>query len=284
MEDGIYRYNVTSVTTNNIRNTTELRKIIVHTEPTNITIIEPNKTINYIALGQNQSLNWSLFEEGQDLSNHIKNCSFIYNGIRTNLNQTDCIVVNKTSFEYVNGINNLTFEVTEEFNIISSNFTSWDYTIIEINQTFNNPVIELSDESFEMFAQSSGVITQALLNHNGTNYISNLLSLGGGLYQITTTIQMPSFSVNSNVTFFYNLSTDTTSGIVTQNNLQEVRILNVGDCVTYSNLLMNLSLFDEKTLESINGTIEFDLKILNRLDNSVLNELSTCNFGIYIHI
>lgn len=251
------------------------RTFTVHTTTPGVIIHNPTGIIEILILGNNLTLNWTVTESGENLTEHITNCSYTYNDITTEIDLTICLETNQTSFTYVSGVNILSFEVTDVLNLMNSTITEWDILILEINQTFNNPVIELSFEDFELFVNASEVITQTLLNYNGTNYISNLLSLGGGIYQITTNIQVPAFDENVNVSFFYNITTTSTNDILLPSRLQEVRVLNVGNCTDFDNLIMNLSLFNERTLEDITGTIEFDLEILNEVDNSVLNKLST---------
>ncbi len=243
----------------------ENRTVLVDIIPPNITLTSPLGIIESIAIGNNLSVNWTVSDTNLD------SCWFDYNNINTTVN----CAANNYSFTTIDGQQSLIFYANDTVGNLGSNTTSWTYIIAEINQTFNNPAIELSFENFELFVNASEVITQTLLNYNGTNYVSNLLSLGGGIYHITSTIQIPAFDSNVNVSFFYNITTTSTSDILLPVRLQEVRVLNVGNCTDFDNLIMNLSLFDERTLEDITGTIEFDLEILNEIDNSLLNKLST---------
>ena len=242
------------------------RTIFFDLFPPSITINSPTSLVNYGLINYSLTLNWSVSDSA------LQSLWFNYNGT----NQTVFGANNITNFTIESFENrNLTFYANDSFGNENSTFINWTYEIFEINQSFNTPVIELSEESFELFISSAGTITEALFNYNGTDYISSILSLGGGLNQITTTIQIPNLDTNTNITFFYNISTDSIDNIITQNQSQEVRILNVGDCITYSEVIMNLSLFDEKLLTPLNGTIEFDLEILNADDLSILNKLST---------
>lgn len=265
LTDGIYNWSCHAFGSLNINKSTGNRTFFIDGTAPQINLTFPRGQIDIFKIGNNLTINWTVADT------NLESCFFNYNNINTSV----ICVANNFSFTPVINVQNLTFFANDSFGNSNNNFTSWNYLLLELNQTFNTPVIELSDENFELNIQASETITQVLLNYNGTNFVSNILSLGGGLNKITTTIQIPSFDVNSNVTFFYNISTSSVSGIITQEQMQEVRILNVGNCTAFSNLLMNLSLFDEKTLESINGTIEFDLEILNPSDDSILNKLST---------
>lgn len=266
VDDGTHTWNINATDNENQVTNSGERNFTIDSILPNITINSPLALETYGFDGKIELLNWTVVEDNLD------SMWYDYNG--TNITVSGLQNVTNLTIEGVNNTN-LTFYANDTIGNMNSLFWQWEYVIYELNQTFNPIVIELSDESFELFVQSSSTITQALLNYNGTDYISNILSTGGGVYQITTNLQIPSFDAVTNVTFFYNLSNTDLSNVLSSNQTQEIRILNIGNCTAYSNLIMNLSLFDERTLEPIIGTIEFDLEILNSGDGSVLSEVST---------
>jgi len=261
--DGNYRWNIRAVGENTTVNETGNRTFHVHTQESTLEVFDPVGSIDFIKIGNNLTLNWSVTEPGENMTAHIQNCTYEYNGVLTVLNNTLCTEINQTSFLYVNGVNNLTFTVIDEFNLTTTNITTWSVEVIELNQTFNSPVVELSTQDFSLLTNVNGSVTSVNLIYNGTTYSANIFDLGGDITNITSSFQIPSFEADTNVTFYYNLSMLSGSTIIVPNRTQEIIVLFIGNCSAFSNVLFNLSLFDEKVLDPIFGTIEVDIEILN---------------------
>lgn len=187
----------------------------------------------------------------------------------TSLNCTE----NQTNFTYIQGQNNITVFAKDTFGLIASNASTWDYEILEINQTFEPHAIELSTQDFELLVDVSGTITAVSLVYNGTAHSANIFT--NGLTQITSSFQIPTFAVDTNATFYYNITMLSGSTIITQEQTQLVNVLLIGNCTAFSNLLFNLSLFDEKLLTPLEGTIEADIQILNQDGSTGVSEKST---------
>ena len=185
---------------------------------------------------------------------------------------------NSTSFEYVEDENSLCVHAIDEFGLHSENITNWDYEFLELNQSFNSPVVEASNQEFEMFAKINGSITTINFIYNNLSFPANIFNLGDGLTRIISSFQIPSFDNDTNVTNNFNVTMQSNTNILTQNQTQEVLILIIGNCTSFSNLLFNLSLFEEKLLTPLVGTIEADIEILN-LDG--ITEISTKSTQFY---
>ena len=99
LSDGIYNWTYEVCNPSACKNAT-VRSLTIHTTPATINITEPTGTEDIIALGDNQTITWGITETGQNLTEHITECLFTYNG--TTFNVTDiCITTNTTSFLYV---------------------------------------------------------------------------------------------------------------------------------------------------------------------------------------
>lgn len=234
----------------------------VDLNPPEIVITSPNGTTPYFILGNNETLNTTITDALLDT------CWYDYNGVNITIPGCASGVDNIISFLLEVDNYDLTVYANDSGNAISSELTTWEYQVLEKANIFNNPVVGGAIEPFQLDVNTSESITSAILIHNGTSFTTNLLFLGGDAYEITSNIVMPILSSDANVSFNYNITLSGGDVIPTNTSIQEIAILDIADCSTFSNLLFNLSLFDERTLVDINGTIEFDLDILNAGDFS----------------
>jgi len=142
--------------------------------------------------------------------------------------------------------------------------------------TYNEEVLEFSLEDFILNIKTSEEVISAKMNYNGTDYDSNILSLGSYLYKISSSIQIPDVAVDTNNTFYFNITTDSGSYITELYN-QSVFVLLIDNCDSYTNEIFNISLYDEKTLELLLGTIEVNLELFNN-DKSTALTTAVSNF------
>ncbi len=241
----------------------ENRTLSIDTTAPTISIESPTSILNYNSDGGNETLNVTFTDT------NLESCWYSYNGTNTTIDGCQTGIKNSTQFSLQQNIYNVTVWANDSVGNINSTFIEWSYEVFEINQTFNSQVVELSSQSFELNSIVNGTVILANLFYNGTSHSANIFNLGGGNNKITSSFQIPSFSIDTNVTFYYNITMSSGSNIITPNNTQEVINLVIGNCTTFSNLMFNLSLFDEKTLFSIDGTMEVDVEILNTQDQEV---------------
>lgn len=239
-------------------NTTINRTFTVHTTPSTVAITFPTGNIESFAIGDNLNLNWSITEPGQNLSEHIVNCSFTYNSVETFLNLTQCIEINSTTFLYVNGVNNLSFTALEEFGLTTTNTTSWTFSFLETSVDFEGNVSETSDQSFEinLTTDISVQSISAILTYDGSNHTS-IASCSGGDCTISNLIDIPlvasgNFELKD---FFWNLAIfngTSSSSIVTSTRQQNVTRIFLEECnATFPVETLNFTTYDERTLERI---------------------------------
>ncbi len=245
------------------------RTLTVHTTPSSVVIHFPNETINFLEAGGNLTLNWTISEPGQNLTEHIINCSYLYNGVTTGLNKSQCIEINETSFLYIDGFNNLSFTVLEEFGLTTTNFTTWDFLFEKYNVTFDNQTFEGTQEIFtaEIILSGGASITQAIFYYNDTNYTTSIIS-SGGEYVVVASITIPLVEEDTNFSLgFYIVIEGTTYNLDTFT--QEVLSINFSACGTRNDTVLNMSLFNEETKVSILGDIEINAQAISKTSGDI---------------
>lgn len=233
------------------------------TTPPTFNLTYPQGTLGAVIEGTTLFLNWTLEDE-----NIIKNCSYTYNDIVTNLANTTC-VQNYTTFNYVAGKDNLSMIVYDIFNNSITDTTAWIVSLSEINQSYQNTTLEGSYESFAAwFTLYSGLdITSATLIYNGTSYSGTVVNPESNYYYAHTNIVIPTVEADTNLTFFWRFVLNDTSIITSLSHNQTVLNVNIDNCTAYSTKLYNFTNVDEEEQTLVaNGTIEvaFNLYDYNR--------------------
>ncbi len=234
------------------------RTLEIHLTPVTIDIIEPTGTEDYILLGSNQTITWNITEPGVNLSEHVVECLYTYNGVTYNVTDI-CITTNTTSFPYSNGINFLNFSVVEEFGIETNVNLTWEYKLIEINNTFNNETTEGNLETFLAYTQilSGLTVSSVSLIYNNTEYTGESFIVGSNTVFRKTDLLVDDLSTNANLSFYWTvtLSDSTEINLSTQN--QTVYVLGIDDCSVFTNEILNFTSVDEETqVQLSNVTIE----------------------------
>lgn len=232
-----------------------------HTVAPDVVINYPKGTLGAVLNGATLDLNWTISEAGENLTSHISNCSYTYNGVTEYLNNiTHCISTNETSFTYVGGVNSISFTVVDEFNLSTTNTSSWIVSLSEYNQTWSNDTVEGAEEDFTIFVavDPSLEIDAATLIHNGTSYVGTTTNtVGTQIYKAERTITIPSVDSNQNVSFYwrFTLNDSTTVDGLTKN--QTIANLEAGNCTSFNgSVLYNFTVVDEEFQTELNETYE----------------------------
>ena len=282
--DGNYIWGA-STTGNQTTNSTENRTFSIHTTPSTIIIDYPKGNIESFAIGDNLDLNWSITEPGQNLSAHIKNCSYTYNSVETFLNLTICVEINTTTFLYADGVNDLLFTVVEEFNLTTTNTTSWTFSFLETGVTFEGNVSETSSQTLDINLTTDIDVQSiaAILTYNGTNYTSTSSCDESGNCMISNTLDVPLVGTGEFdlYDFFWNLAIfngTASSSITTSTRQQNATRIYLEECnATYPHVALNFTVYDERSLVpinpySFNGTFGFWIgNGAVKRDNSIAN-------------
>jgi len=267
LEDGMYKWNAeTCGEVSSCSFAPANNSFIVHVTPITIDISKPVGTIEFIKIGNNETLNWTLTELGENLTEHVINCSFTYNSVITYLPINTCTAINTTEFIYVLGENTLTFNTTDIFNLTSNETTTWDYQIIEINQTFNNETLEGAAEDFSAIiklgpGETIGVVA---LVYNGSATAGTSSALGNNTEIKIEDFIIPQVSTDTNITFFWSIVLTGGEVINLTSNNQTIRNIDLDNCSSFSNQILNLSMVDEEEQFTLsNTTIEIAVNLLS---------------------
>ncbi len=254
------------------------RTFQTHTGIPSVEILFPTGNLGAVIDGASIFLNWSISETGiTNFSEHVSNCSFLYNGVTEFLdNVSECVEKNFTIFNYVSGINTINFTTVDIFNFSFSNTSSWVVSISEVNQTFNNETIEGNQESFTIFVVTdpSFQITAAQLTYNGSATAGILTNPTTNLFKATTDFIVPETSVDVNVSFFWTFALNDSTNVNGLTKNQTIKNLAIDDCSSFTGLFLNLTLIDEEFQNQLNETednttIEVDITI-ESFDNSIV--------------
>ncbi len=279
INDGNYIWGA-STTGEITSNTTSNRTFTVHTTPSTVIINFPTGNIESFVLGDNLTLNWTITEPGQNLSEHIVNCSYTYNSVETFLNLTQCIETNSTTFLYVNGVNNLSFKVQEEFGLNTTNTTSWTFSILENEVFFTESTIEgvVEEYTINITLGVGESISASNFSYDGSGNSVTIIDIGNNMFNLTSQLTVPSVITEVNLSFFWIINL-ASGEISTTSTNQTVQNLGIDNCSINNNTIFNYTMLDEEFQTQINNAnFEIDLNIFNAdKTSSVLNFSGSIN-------
>lgn len=228
-----------------------------------INITSPLSSYDFLSDDQTLDLNWTVTSNGT-----LANCSYDYNSINTYLNCSD----NTTQFNYVTGINNLTFYANDTLGNLGIEVRSWSLLIEKFNVTYETPKFERTLGSFSLNTKLFGdaQIEEAVFQYNGTNYTTSII-FADDEYLILSSITIPGVSTNTNFTFSFILNIDGEE-FIPQTFEQEVFPIGFSDCSNISELILNISLFNEKDKMPLVGDIELNLQIYSKTSDDIVAE------------
>lgn len=147
-------------------------------------------------------------------------------------------------------------------NILFNNFTSSGaIETFTLNLTYDN-------------LRYSGI--SVLLNYNNTNYSTNTTGLVSNKL-FTSTIQIPQVLSITNKSFYFIVTLTNSTGSYnnySSSNNQTISTFSIDDCTNNNNTLLNFTMYDEETLNKINGTIELQANIYSLNSNNLITSYS----------
>ncbi len=256
--DGNYNWTCNAFDDADQEGTTSTRFFTIDSTPPSINVTSPRETFDTGIVGQNLTLNWSVVDD------NIGSCWFSYNSTNTTVTCGD-----KNISFIITTQKNLTFYANDTVGTENSNFTSWNFRILEINQTFNNQTTEGSSEIFKVAIQTNGsAVSFANLTYNNTARVGTITNIAGNLYSLSHTLVAPTVNADTNISFFWTIFlADLFQGNAT-NQSQLVTSLSVDDCSTNTNVIYNFTIVDEELQTEIN---ESDLSTLGKVDLVIRN-------------
>ncbi len=212
----------------------------------NVSVTSPRGALGSHIIGTNLTLNFTA------LDTNVDSCFYNYNNINTTINCS----LNTTSFTTVASFQNLTLFVNDTAGNLGSNFTSWTYSFLQNNVTFNSTTLETKSENFKINIDSQGQVpSSAILNYDGTNFTSvTITNTGGDIYDISKTIQIPTSVGVKDWLFIVNIDSSETNS---PTNNQTVSALDFGLCNgTLTTPFINFTFKNESlNEESLNATV-----------------------------
>jgi len=193
----------------------------------------------------------------------------------TNISISGLDIKNNYSWNILACANN---SVEVDCNFASSNRT-FDVTMLKL-QTFFNPVIlEGNEETFilNITIPYNNSLSITKLIYNNTDYIPTITDLGSGSYRLMNIFDVPKVDANTNITFFWNITTNEKIEFITNSSNQSIIALTIDDCSVNPFRLFNLTMRDEGTQDFITtGTnIEVNINIFPIGSNITILNLST---------
>ncbi len=237
---------------------------VVHTTSPTVNIIAPSGITDYFLLGDNETLIYNITELGQNLTEHIEDCWYNYNSQNYSLNCTE----NQTSFIYVNGINNITVYVNDSFGLTGSNISTWDYKVLEINQSYNNQTIEGNLETFLAtirLGTGYSIAGAVLINYNSSENIGQSFTSGDNTVLRKASFLVPNVEADTNVTFYWNITLSDSTNLALSSQNQTITKLSLDNCSAFTNQLLNMTVVDEEAQTILpNATIEVAVNIYDQ--------------------
>lgn len=243
--DGFYNWSCNAWNINLKSTTAGYNNFSIDTLSPIITITSPLATIDYQLINTNQVINWSITDA------HLDKCWYNYKGTNTTMIcANNFININMTDYLY----RNLTFWANDTFGNTASQYFGWEYRLFENSRTYNPFSIEGSIETFyyDFYAPT---ITNANLYWNSTSKTSTLNSLGSNRYNATTSFLIPNIASSTNVSLFWNVNINSSYGLNSTANQQNISAILIDDCSVYGRVVLNYSLQDEALKTIINTTL-----------------------------
>ena len=236
--------------------TATTRIFTVDTTNPAVIILAPPLIIDYHLVNTNLSVNWSANDT------NIDTCILQFEGINKTVTCSD----NSTEINITNTINRtIIFYVNDTLGNMNSTSRSWNYTIFENSQTFNDKVFEGNTETFtaNITLGESYTISIASLFYNGTSTAGSF-SQSGNYSILTIDIIIPPVNEDTNITFTWNLQLSDSQSINLTSYNQTITSISLDDCSVNTVVLYNYTIVDEGNQSLIsNTTTELNLNILD---------------------
>ena len=205
-------------------------------------------------IGNNLSANWKVSDTNLD------SCWIDYNSVNTTVTCGN----NNYSFITVVDKQSLIFYANDTSGNLGSNSTSWTYSFLENNITFNTEVFETSHQNFVLNLTTDETILSVNgdLNYDGSNYLSTIVCNSGNCL-LSNNIDIPivDLGVSDDNEFFWNFTIfngTASSNIKTSTNNQTVNKTYLELCnATHTIETLNFTSYDEINLSKLSN-FQFD--------------------------
>jgi len=235
-----------------------------------ITLQSPNGTIGSGIIGGSETLNVTFTDTNLD------SCWYDYNG--TNVTIDGCVsgVKNSTTFTLLNDNFNMTIWTNDTYGNEKSLFTSWQYNMFEVSQSYYKEVLEGSSSAFSanLTLIPSLRLSSIAMIYNGTSYSASASEYEANKYYVSRTHNIPLVNADVNITFYWNVTLETGSPIATSSKNQTIKNLGIDNCSTNTFVIFNFTMADEDSQTKLVGSTDqtkLDISlVLSTTSNSFL--------------
>lgn len=211
------------------------------------------------------------------IDSNLQSCIFDYNG--TNVTIEGCVNGVKNSTTFILELDNQNMTIYANDTTGNANLTeiSWEYTILEINQTFSNQTTEGAAENFSAVIRvlSGETISAVALIYNNTINAGETVALGNETEIRIENFIIPNVGPDTNITFNWSIFLASGTVINLTSQTQEVGNLSIDNCSTFTTQILNLTMVDEELQTNlVNTTIEIAVELLSVDRSEVLVNFS----------
>lgn len=244
------------------------RSLLIDITKPLINVESPRGIYNSSAEGNTEILNVTFIDTNVD------SCWYNYGG--TNITINGCVsgVKNSTTFNLKNygNLHNMTIYANDTAGKINLTFIEWGYKIFGIGENYSSSTIEGNTETFtiNVSINPSYQISTAKLIYDGVPY-SSTFSKSGNEYFISKELDVPKVNADENKSFYWSikLNDDTIYNSTTHN--QTILNIDIDDCSSNHYELLNITLYDEISLEPIKGDLEILYTLLKAPSYEVMS-------------
>lgn len=185
---------------------------------------------------------------------------------------------NTTNFTYILGQNNITVFAEDSFGLVANETSTWDYRVLEINQTFNNETTEGNLETFLAtirLGAGYSIAGAVLINYNESENIGQSFTSGDNTILRKVDFLVPNVEEDTNVTFYWNITLSDSTNLALSSRNQTIEKLDLDNCSAFTNQLLNMTVVDEEEQTILpNATIEIAVNIFDQSRTALVLNLS----------
>lgn len=283
VDDWVINFNSTNITITNQSGTSLLYNIAIAEGVYNLTIYANNSATG--EWGVNNSIkNFKIdsisptivINSGEGLStygytgyNHTVNftatdtnlatCVFRYSGTNYTI-PCNSSQQTKINFSLAPNTNNVFIYANDSAGNYANVTAVWSYSVFENVVNYSASVLEGETNQIIGNFTLNTTLTSVKLLYNNTEYSPSVASYGNN-YLMTREVIAPTISADSNISFYFYFN----GAITTRSYNQSVVDSGIDNCLTYTNVIMNYTFYDEDTLIKLLNTSNLSTNIDVRL-------------------
>ncbi len=269
LPDGNHNWTYESCNTDNVCLNATVRTFTIDSTNPSVIINFPNQTIPFHKKNTNLNFNWTVSDPNLDT------CLYNYNS--TNITVT-CLD-NTTQINITSGlINSLLFFVNDTLGNSNTTNVTLDYALFQENETFTSSILEGGVSTFTINLITNGTdITLGNLSYDSTENIGTIVQSSNN-FTITKSITSPTVSVDTNKSFFWNITKSDGFNFALDPQNQTVLNFGVDNCSVNTDVLYNFTMVNEETESQFVGSTQNTTGRINLFIFNLLRTTEIQNF------